>query len=390
MAFDPRTKRHIKKKVIYSPSDPVLPEYYLIYIDKFNEDFIVKKSSIKEQSNGKVLISIGGTDKDGEIITSGTKSHCETEFSLRLIGENQDEADDDIDSIENDSSIHFMTSSARKNVQSYSKTPQPPRAKLGATSTSPHSYSNSHNHDNNMHRSQSDIQLYHKSPPPNRKNNKEKDEESELEADEENDEEISGEVSKMIDSRVDNRIHSLLTSVNKKLDFVTKKLRQVSQISGFGESQLAIYRNEKDKFQDKVMHHDENSLNINGKNPGDYGRRLLRVLFTDFELKTCMLPSTVGNRYLKPKLDAKQFALLNTAIRVKYRINAHHYEDFYKHLVRKKLSDFLLEEERRDTTKAKRLRTQQQETDDTSASTTISPTQIPILNLSATPVNDKA
>ncbi|CAF4305158.1 unnamed protein product, partial [Rotaria magnacalcarata] len=78
------------------------------------------------------------------------------------------------------------------------------------------------------------------------------------------------------------------------------------------------------------------------------------------------------------------------AIRVKYRINEHHYEDFYKHLVRKKLSDFLLEEERRNTTKAKRLRTQQQETDDTSASTTTSPTQIPILNLSATPVNDKA
>lgn len=71
MAFDSHSKRIVKKKAIYSPSDPLLPDYYLIYIEKFNEEFIVKKSSIKQQSNGKILISIGGTDKEGEIITSG-------------------------------------------------------------------------------------------------------------------------------------------------------------------------------------------------------------------------------------------------------------------------------------------------------------------------------
>jgi hypothetical protein len=71
MNSNSRSKRHIKKKVIYSPSDPLLPDYYLVYIEKFDEDFIVKKSSIKQQSNGKVLISIGGTEKEGEIITGG-------------------------------------------------------------------------------------------------------------------------------------------------------------------------------------------------------------------------------------------------------------------------------------------------------------------------------
>ena len=42
------------------------------------------------------------------------------------------------------------------------------------------------------------------------------------------------------------------------------------------------------------------------------------------------------------------------AMRVKYCINSHHYQDFYKTSVRKKLSDFLLEEERRDKMRAKR------------------------------------
>jgi len=32
---------------------------------------LLKKTSIKQQSNGKVLISIGGTEKKGEIIASG-------------------------------------------------------------------------------------------------------------------------------------------------------------------------------------------------------------------------------------------------------------------------------------------------------------------------------
>ena len=46
-------------------------------------------------------------------------------------------------------------------------------------------------------------------------------------------------------------------------------------------------------------------------------------------------------------------------MRIKYRINEHHYQEFYKNLVRKKLSDFLLEEERRCRAKAKRCELRQ-------------------------------
>lgn len=63
------------------------------------------------------------------------------------------------------------------------------------------------------------------------------------------------------------------------------------------------------------MHGNENLLDINGKNPGDYGRRLLRVLYTSEELKACMLPSTIGDRYSKPKLDAQKFELLHSKLR---------------------------------------------------------------------------
>lgn len=67
-------------------------------------------------------------------------------------------------------------------------------------------------------------------------------------------------------------ISSMLVSVNKKLDFVTKKIHQVCQSSNFvsfcllyiyicktvcsviqRESQLEMYRNEKDSFSDEVV-----------------------------------------------------------------------------------------------------------------------------------------
>jgi hypothetical protein len=56
------------------------------------------------------------------------------------------------------------------------------------------------------------------------------------------------------------------------------------------------------------------------------------------------------------------------AMRIKYRINEYHYQEFYKNLVRKKLSDFLLEEERRCRAKAKRNSLRQQA--NTNATTT--------------------
>ena len=55
------------------------------------------------------------------------------------------------------------------------------------------------------------------------------------------------------------------------------------------------------------------------------------------------------------------------AMRIKYRINEYHYQEFYKNLVRKKLSDFLLEEERRCRAKAKRNLLRQQATTNATA-----------------------
>jgi hypothetical protein len=75
-------------------------------------------------------------------------------------------------------------------------------------------------------------------------------------------------------------------------------------------------------------------------------------------------------------------------MRNKYRINKHLYPDFYKNLVRKKLSDFLLEEERRDLKQVKRIKVQQQSLE-TSTHTILCPTSMPNINSSGSPTIDE-
>jgi hypothetical protein len=52
-------------------------------------------------------------------------------------------------------------------------------------------------------------------------------------------------------------------------------------------------------------------LNVIGRDPGDYGRQLLRELFTEAELKSSLLPSQSAHLYQKNVLDPVRFAKLN-------------------------------------------------------------------------------
>ena len=65
------SKRHVRKKIIYSPSDLLESDYYLIHVEDISGNFIVKKSSIKQQSNGQVWLSIEEEEHQGVIITTG-------------------------------------------------------------------------------------------------------------------------------------------------------------------------------------------------------------------------------------------------------------------------------------------------------------------------------
>lgn len=55
-------------------------------------------------------------------------------------------------------------------------------------------------------------------------------------------------------------------------------------------------------------------LNEPARNPGQYARNLLRILFTSEELQSSLLPTTQSKRYLKPELDKDRMDLLNGSV----------------------------------------------------------------------------
>ena len=62
----------------------------------------------------------------------------------------------------------------------------------------------------------------------------------------------------------------------------------------------------------KGNYNGENLLNISGRDPGDFARKILRKLFTSDELATSVLPSRYDHLYLKKPLDKDRFDLLNS------------------------------------------------------------------------------
>ncbi|CAF4349356.1 unnamed protein product, partial [Rotaria sp. Silwood2] len=83
-----------------------------------------------------------------------------------------------------------------------------------------------------------------------------------------------------------------------------------------------------------------------GKNMDDYGRKVLRTLFTHEELISSILPPG-GSHYCRKPLDNKRFEQFHEAMRCKYQIGEHRYDEFFTKLVRNKLADLLPDERKR-------------------------------------------
>ena len=59
------------------------------------------------------------------------------------------------------------------------------------------------------------------------------------------------------------------------------------------------------------MWNNKNLLSIVARDPGDYGRKLLQLLFTEAELQSSLLPSQSAHLYQKDVLDIVRFEKLN-------------------------------------------------------------------------------
>ncbi|CAF1076141.1 unnamed protein product [Rotaria magnacalcarata] len=108
-----------------------------------------------------------------------------------------------------------------------------------------------------------------------------------------------------------------------------------------------------EKFPDKLMHDSTDLLGALGTDYGDYARNILRILYTKEELQTSILPP--GRTHLSRKpLDKVRFKKFKDAMRYKFKLSSVNFGQFYRTLLRRKLTDFLIEERRRDELKLAR------------------------------------
>ncbi|CAF3304050.1 unnamed protein product [Rotaria socialis] len=107
------------------------------------------------------------------------------------------------------------------------------------------------------------------------------------------------------------------------------------------------------------MFNNYNLLDLMVTDYGNYARKILRIVFSRDELKSSILPPGKPHFRRQP-LDQDRFKIY--AIPYKFKLDVVNFGLFYQALLRRKLTDFLIEERRRESTKEARQSIQRNDT----------------------------
>ncbi|CAF4551938.1 unnamed protein product, partial [Rotaria socialis] len=156
---------------------------------------------------------------------------------------------------------------------------------------------------------------------------------------------------KGIDNRINELNQKLIANSSKfdqQMQKLYSKMDRLSSNVNINTHALEPYIDKSgERFQDKLMFKNINLLGVMATDYGDYSRQILRIIFTGDELKTCILPLVKAHLTREP-LDQERFTIFLDAVRFKFKLDSVNFGLFYKSLLRRKLTDFLIEERRRE------------------------------------------
>ncbi|CAF1434703.1 unnamed protein product [Rotaria sordida] len=189
-----------------------------------------------------------------------------------------------------------------------------------------------------------------------------------------------------IESMFKDEMTSGMRSLKKEVSKLRKQVDYLTIPSLSKNDQLSSYRDESDKenYPDVVSWNGKNLLKVAGRDVGDYGRKLMGILFTEEELRSSILPSQAAHMYQKKLLDEERFRILNNAIRIKYRLSEDGYRRYYNNTLRVKLSRFLYDQGSRKLKQKVVLHGQQQQSPQQPRAITVSSTPTTELSFTAT------
>ncbi|CAF1281434.1 unnamed protein product [Adineta ricciae] len=107
---------------------------------------------------------------------------------------------------------------------------------------------------------------------------------------------------------IDDMNRIILQNLEKKFAMFSKKLNQL--IPNAVHQHLDSYREKDESFPSKLMYEGQNLLEIRGRDIYDYGRKILKTLYTSQELGSCILPPA-RNHLARPALDPVRFNIFH-------------------------------------------------------------------------------
>ncbi|CAM4783909.1 unnamed protein product [Rotaria magnacalcarata] len=152
---------------------------------------------------------------------------------------------------------------------------------------------------------------------------------------------------------LDKKIASSSSKVDQQMQKLCTKIDRLASQTNVNICALEPFIDKSGENFPNEMFGSINLLDIMSTDYDDYTREVLRKVFTEDERKNCILPPR--REYLKREpLDEDKYKLCMNAVRIKFKLDSVNFGLFYKSLLRRKITDFLIEERRRDTQKLAR------------------------------------
>ncbi|CAF2221028.1 unnamed protein product [Rotaria magnacalcarata] len=318
-------KRVRRPRKVFSPSDKFTgPTHYLLYFDSTDSYNIALYSSIKHISGDTATVIIRGKKLSATIIIGGTLSDCEdeqrkrTRESQQRVDSNAESNDSDTESINLSSSHHGGTTTSI----------HLPRVQQTALTTNNAPYiSNCENQNNDIEQVEASVDPVIV------------------------DENIAKNITECMEKTLVTFQNSMINSFQKIEKKISCHLRSnLTQNLQY----LEPYKTDQNvAFPTEYVVNGINLLDTLSKDPIDFSRRTLKLLFSKEELKTHLLPP--NRDYLRREsLDQERFNKLLEAVRIKFRLDSNRMQQFYHDVLKTKLANFLYEERRREDRRRQR------------------------------------
>lgn len=375
------TRRQILAPQVFTPTQSTPPpSHYLVVFEDTNSYQIAARSSLKKIDGNDVVLMVRNKLLKAKMVHHGSLEECSIEYTrlTRVTQTEQDSQNNDGDEVDiinadNSKTKHVMYSKANQsNVPtSYTTMSRTSKSHLLSANISDNEEENSSDDESQSFFDYRKRTYQQKSSACYKKK---KVMETEANANhstiDSNDEGVEVDINTThINNITQSKPHldsNVLDGINNRVDELAQKItlnsskldHQMNRLtakidrltSNVNINRFAIepfVDTTGERFPDSLMYGSTDLLEVLATDYGDYARRILRVLYTDEELKNSILPPARKHLSRKP-LDEVRFKIFTDAVRFKFKLNSINFGQFYRTLLRRKLTDFLIEERRRE------------------------------------------